>query len=453
MTTLKRFLRSWIDRIFRSVAFLPLPMVVISILIGMGLYWLESRVEWSKEIQENFPSLSIASVATARSTLTLLAGSLLTLTVFTFTQMMTLFSQVANSYSPRLLPVFTGSRSLQFVMGLYLGTILLCIIVLLGVSANEELRVPTFSVLVCAILGMICLITFVYFVTKISNNIQVTNIIAVVYNQGLHYLKRAEKRDGYREKEPPPDFSDWYAIPSPIDGYVGVVNYKRLSHLARDYDTRFYLSVTQGQYVPKNLPLILSERELDPVQSDRILKAVSPVSRSIDSWYLPPIRLLTEIALRALSPGINDPGTAIDVLDRLSSLLSRLMHLSERDLYWAADGNQVWLAHYTFDDILTAVVQEIRTYAAADPLVTRRLLRMLYHLLILAGEKDELHVSLHDNIRSVLATASDNLSNPADRELLARELRAHRREYADVRRQTQYVRDPHLREPGVSTLR
>ncbi|WP_020568886.1 DUF2254 domain-containing protein [Neolewinella persica] len=450
MQRIYRFFLGWVRNAFDSLAFLPLPMMIIAMLLGFGLFSLELNTEISAEISENLPAVVISSQDTARAILGILIGGVITLMVFTFTQMMTLFSQVANSYSPRLLPMFTGSRALQFVMGFYLATIILSIIVLLSIREDDNGFVPNLSVLLCIVLGVLCLVFFLYFVTTISNKIQVSHIIEEVYGEGLTAIEKAIHNDDFTTAELPENLQDWYAIPSPIGGFVGTVNHHQLSRLAKDYGSRFYIGTAKGQFVPMNNPLLLSEQELDEEQINKVMEAVSPISQKFNNWYLPPIRLLTEIAVRAMSPGINDPGTAIDVMDRLTGLMGRLMNLPKYNKFCGEEGGgEVWLKVNTFEEVLVAVMQELRQYCKQDVLVMRRLLQMLFHLLGGVGKNETFQQTIIIEIQALLEDAGNNIINSADRRVLAREAFAARQELRHMLKDTEFLLDAHLSETGV----
>ena len=425
-------------------------MMLGALLLGVGLFYVETNTTISREITENLPAAVLSSQETARSVLTILIGGLITLTVFTFTQIMALFSQVANSYSPRLLPYFTGARSLQFVMGCYLAVIILSIIVLLSIRSDNQGYVPNLSVLLCLILGVSCLVIFLYFVTTISNKIQVTNIIEEVYHKGIAAIRATDKRDGFEERIVLDNFKDWYAIPSPIGGFIGTVNFNRLSELAKESNTRFYLGTARGMFVPRNSPLIQSEQKLDEATVMQVLAAVSPIHQKFSDWQLPPIRLLTEIAVKALSPGINDPGTAVDVMDRLTGLLLRLIPLPECNVYQSdKDGGEVWFKSHRFTDVLATVMQQLRQYGKQDVTVVRRLFQLLFHLLGACGDNQVYKNTLRRELEALLEDAQANLSNSADRKILASEIRSHRNAVRHLLEETDFLLDARLEEMGI----
>ena len=435
MNRLYRTLQTFLKQAVRSVAFLPVPMIFAAVLFAFVFFWLEQNTSISPKTSELFPALAITSQDTARTILGMFIGGLITLTVFTFTQIMTLLNQVASSYSPRLLPKLTGDRALQFVMGLNLASIVLSIAVLLSIRSNDDYKIPNFSILVCTILGISCLVLFVYFVTTITAKIQVSSIIDAVAEDALKSLKKELKwsERGYAEGSVPPEVVHWNPVPSPISGYVGTVDHKSLSRLGAEYGTRFYIGVSKGQYVPHGLPIMQTEHTLTDEQAKAVMAAVAPIPDQFDDWYLPNLKQLTEIALRALSPGINDPATALMVLDRQTEILAEMMIVPLHNVYRGEEGGEVWFDRYGYRDVLATLMQEMRTYGKGDPLVVRRMFQMLYHLLQLAGESLSYRRYIEEEIGILLTDATANIPNPADRAVIARDIRFHRRAIARLR--------------------
>ena len=429
MNRFYRIFQTFFKQAVRSVAFLPVPMILAAVLLGFFFFYLENSTGISKRTIDLFPALAITSQDTARTILGMFIGGLITLTVFTFSQIMILLNQVASSYSPRLLPKLTGDRALQFVMGLNLATIVLTITVLLSIRSSDDFRIPNFSILVCTVLGITCLCLFVYFVTAITKKIQVDSIIDASARDALDGLddELRQGQSGYAEVTIPAEVRDWYPIASPIGGYVGSVNHQALSVLGRKYDTQFYIGVSKGEYVPLGFPLLQSARLLMQKEVDRVLTTVSPIRDQFDDWYLPNLKQLTEIALKALSPGINDPGTALMVIDRQTDILGRLMTTPLHNYFRAREGEHVYFARHDYTDILGALMQEMRCYAREDPLVVRRLFQMLYHLLRGAGRSLAFTRAVQTEIRALLDDTRVSITNKRDRQMIARDLFAHRR--------------------------
>ena len=426
---LYRVLENYGKEAVRSVAFLPVPMIFTAVVFGYVFFWLENNTDISDLTSETFPALAITSQDTARTILGMFIGGLITLTVFTFSQIMILLNQVASSYSPRLLPKLTGDRSLQFVMGLNLATIVLNIAVLLSIRSSDDYKIPNFSILICVLFGIICLCLFVYFVTAITKRIQVDSIIDASARDAMQSLEAQCNLDdrGYAEEGLPEGVEGWYVIPSPISGYVGSVEHKTLAKLAKENATRFYIGVSKGQYVPKGLPLLQSEHVLAEDSVEEVLSAVAPIRDQFDDWYLPNLKQLTEIALKALSPGINDPGTALTVIDRQTEILGKMMHVPMYNHYRHEEGGELWFSRHSYEEVLTTLMSEMRCYGKQDPLLLRRLFQMLYHLLEMAADGLSYRRYILQEVSALLRDARQNIQNPRDRSLIARDIFLHRR--------------------------
>ncbi len=420
MDKLKRLLHTYIYRLRQSIAFLPVPMILTAVVTGIILFWLENNTEISGWVGDKIPSLAITSQDTARTTLGLFVGGLISLTVFAFSQIMVLLNQVASSYSPRLLRKMTGDRSLQFVMGFYMATIVLTLFVLLSIRSNDSYKIPNFSILLCVVLGTACLCMFIYFVSTLSERIQVDSIIRRVTNDCNRHIKDEQQKDRFRIVSHPREISGWSVIATPHGGYIGTVDFFRLAKLGGELETRFYLWPRRGEYVPQRLPLIQSERPLNDLERETVLAAISPVPESIEDWYLPHYRQLTEIALKAMSPGINDPGTALDVVDHQTELLVQLMELPPYNCYEGENGGDIFYNTYTFAEVLRLGLQEMRQYSKNDPMMIRQLFQQLFQLLTEARNKPGIAAHIRAEIRALVYDANRNVDNPLDREDIAR---------------------------------
>lgn len=447
--TLYRSLLQVGKALVRSVAFLPVPMMISGLLFGVGLYYLEKNTGATDYFKEILPSVVVSSQSTARSTLGLFVAGLLTLVVFTFTQMMTLYNQVANTYSPRLLQQFTGARSLQSTMGFYLGTMLMNLIVMLSIGSDGSGKVPLLSVLICIAADMISVMLFVYFVATASNKIHADSIIMNTYELGRKYLKEELALEGFEEREHFPDTRRWYAIPTPIDGFIGSIAHHDLSDLAADFNTRFYIGSVKGEYIPRSFPVIESERELSEEQTEQVIKLVSPVSRKYHDWHLPQLELLVEIAMKAMSPGINDPGTAHTAIDRINGMLGHMMYIPNYNFVQSAEGGEVWFARKSYTRIVQETFIQLRNYSRQDTMVTRGLIKVVFQLIGGSDHNQELKRYLRDELLALVADARAHIPNAHDRSLLARDIFRWRRRTYELLQLTPMINDKGMEETGI----
>ena len=447
--TLSRSLIQLGKALVRSVAFLPVPMMVLGLIMGVVLYYLEQNTGATAYFDGRLPSVVVSSQDTARSALGLFIAGLLTLVVFTFTQMMTLYNQVANTYSPRLLQQFTGARSLQATMGFYLGTMLMNLIVMLSIGTDDSGNVPLLSVLVCVTADVISVMLFVYFVATASNKIHADAIIMNTYKLGRKYLKEELALKGFSERQDQPDTRNWFAVPTPMDGFIGSIAHHDLSELAGELNTRFYIGSIKGEYIPRSFPVIESERELSEKEAEEVIKLVSPVSRKYHDWYLPQLQLLVEIAMKAMSPGINDPGTAHTAIDRINGMLGHLMYIPNYNFVQVDGGGEVWFARKDYGDILHQTFVQLRNYSRRDTMVTRSLIKVVFQLIGGSHHNEAMEGILRDELIALVADARKYISNDHDRSLLAKDIFRWRRRTHELLYATPVINDNGMEEKGI----
>jgi uncharacterized membrane protein len=237
----------------------------------------------------------------------------------------------ANQLGPRLIWNFIGDRQIQAVLGLFLSTILYVLVVLRSLDDTLGPKgVPHVAVTVASVLTVLCLFALLFYVHKIARSIVADTAVKRV---------ATELRDATRDMLLEPGATSEREVPSIAlpcagylslgrSGYIQTVDYEALVKVARREDAIFCPAVRAGDFV-------LSHGGHIEVRANRPLpeKAIKTIRRAFvigaerspaqDLEYV--LRQLVEIALRALSPGINDPFTAIAVVDRLGAALEDVL--------------------------------------------------------------------------------------------------------------------------------
>lgn len=131
---------------------------------------------WLTSLHKGF---IIDSGDTARTILSYLTGGLISLMVFSFSMVMVLLNQASSNYSPRVLPGLISNKNHQYVLGIYLGTIIYNVFITISIksSGQNSTKLPSFSILMTVLLTILCLGAFIYFIHSISQAIQVSNIM------------------------------------------------------------------------------------------------------------------------------------------------------------------------------------------------------------------------------------------------------------------------------------
>jgi len=179
LTNLRSRVQSIYLSIISSIAFYPALLSIFFFLLSLVMLSLETS-EITNFLIDRANFLVISDADTARSILGTLIGGILSLMVFSFSMVMILLNQASSNFSPRLLPGLISDKSNQLVLGIYLGTIIYNIIVLISiVSDSDKYTINGLSILIGIVLGVVCLVMFVYFIHSISIGIQINNIRCV----------------------------------------------------------------------------------------------------------------------------------------------------------------------------------------------------------------------------------------------------------------------------------
>ncbi len=259
-----------------------------------------------------------------------IAGATLTVVSLAFSLMMVVVIQTANAYTPRLLRSYIGDPHNHHVLGLFMGSFAFSLLVLRSVKEAPAF-VPTLAVNMALVLSIMTIFALLSFIHHVARSIEVGNIIEMIEAQTLEVIGLELLGDlGQPYEGDPNEGLDGkrLSVPSLASGYVRRYDYDALDALIGSTDMTFAFERPVGAYVLEGeaLATVASREAYDDEDDLRArLRAVvvlgSERSRAQDLHY--GIEQLTDIALRALSPGINDPTTAVMALNALLNLLSR----------------------------------------------------------------------------------------------------------------------------------
>ncbi len=410
-----------------SFWFLPALMSVAAVLLSVLTLTLDDNLEWT--ILGNGAFGSAGSADGARTLMATIAGSMITVASLTFSITIASLSLASSQFGPRLVRNFVRDTGNQVVLGTFIATFLYCLLILRTVKGSESnLFVPSLSVTTGVVLAMASLGVLIYFINHIAHAIQATHIIASIGKDlsaaiDRLYPKRLDGEDeeqGYEEDEewsPPGESRHVYATRS---GYVQSIQFSDLVALAAETSVTLRVPHHPGQFVAKGATIVEVFGEPgnrdNEEQDDRVLKAVwlgSERSSGRDIEFY--IDQLVEIAVRALSPGINDPFTAMQCLDQLGASLRQL---AERKLpsanYRDDDGNIRLVANtQTLEGALGAAFNLIRQFGSASPPVMMRMLETLAVLAEYAPSPEQKRVLLM-HARMVESASSEHLKERVD---------------------------------------
>ncbi|GAB4455807.1 MAG: DUF2254 domain-containing protein [Armatimonadaceae bacterium] len=340
----------------------------------------------------------------ARSVLSAIASSILAVTSTTFTITIAVLTLTSSQFGPRLLHNFLRETGNQIVLGIFLGTFLYSLLVLRTVRGPDHtVFVPQIAVTGGVALAILCMVMLIYFIQHTITSIQVNHIISTAGEDLLHgaksifpegigvspeeasdappqgKVKPAEKTGIGSDLE---EWSDGIPVPSPDSGYVQAIDGKRLMQVAGDLEGTIAIRTLPGQMAIHGLPLatVHAEKECHVGMVNRIADAFTLGEyRTHHQDICFTLSQLNEIAVRALSPGINDPNTAISCIDRITAGLCVIARRPAiAPLRYDDAGNlRIVAPTPVFSELLDEGFSQIRRYGSQDAEVMKRLLEAL----------------------------------------------------------------------------
>jgi uncharacterized membrane protein len=387
-------LRYAVQRLRESLFLVPTAVIVLCIGAAVGARYLDREVE----AVADFPLLLSVSLSGGRSIATAVAGATITVAAVVFS-ITALSSQIASSqYSPRAVAGFFENRFQQLVIGLVVGTFAYSLLVVAGlagtVESDQSLQ-RSVSVTLAVVLGIGSGVAIVAYIDHSLRRMRVSAVVRRIAEATAEAVRReyrkeaaADKADGRLQPEGKPVHV--HAV------RLGWVRFIDVPVLARTVPpgTAIRVEVRTGELVA--VGDLLATAWLAPGEDGRTLAVAvrraifTARDRSVDRDPAFGIRQLVDIALRALSPGINDPTTAVDVIQHLKVPLRGILtgDLPGR-VYSGLDHQRVFLPEApSRSDHVHAAFSEIRLAGVQQPAVLRTLLEVAADLVTELKDSD-----------------------------------------------------------------
>lgn len=313
----------------------------------------------------------------AQAVLGAIAGSMMAVVSIVYSVMLVALSLASVQFSPRILGGFVRDRASQRTLGVFLGTFIYCLLVMRATRGDPP-WVATWAVAGGCLLGLGCLVLLIYFLHHIATGIQVNHLVARIAADTREVI--AETACRAADALAPP--AGAIEVTAADDGYLQLVDHQGLTELARRFDLAVYIAVEPGDYVAHGGPLAhlaprgaIDAAALTAACRDSFdLGAVRTMQQDVGFG----VRQLVDIALKAISPAVNDPSTAGACIDRLGSLLAEIARRGAGPLV-IADGDVVRLVapQPTFADLVDLAFNQLRQYGRGDLAVSIRMLNAL----------------------------------------------------------------------------
>ncbi|MET0962849.1 MAG: DUF2254 domain-containing protein [Noviherbaspirillum sp.] len=422
-----QLLKYW-ERVRSSFWFLPSLMAAAAVVLAFLTVEFDRSVahEWLLELDWVYSG----GAEGASAVLQTIAGSMITIAGVVFSLTLVALSLASSQFGPRLLRNFMRDTTNQLVLGTFIATFLYCLLVLRTIRRAEEVVfVPHLSVTLGVVFALASLWVLIYFIHHVSVSIQADEVVARVGVELDETMTRlfpeqmGEGCDAPAQAPPGPDHAEACIIRAEGDGYLQIVDLKALMEAAQETDTVLRLARRPGHYIVHGSPL-LSAFPAQGIDADVRAKLqgafVVGTQRTASQDVEFAVLQLVEIGTRALSPGVNDPFTAIACIDRLGSGLCRLAQRRFPDpCRYDSDGKlRIVASAVTFAGIVDAAFNQLRQYARTSVEVTLRLLETIEVVAAFVTWPDDRAV-LEKHADMIARGAAEALPEAHDRQAVA----------------------------------
>jgi len=378
-----------------SLWFVPTLMVAGAMLLAYSLVRLDMRIghDWVK----GYPLLFGAGASGARGVLTTIAGSMMTVASLGFSLTLSTLGQVASQYTSRVLRNFMSSRVNQLVLGSFVSIFVYCLLVLRTIRDGDEGGfIPPLAVTGGLVLAVLSIGVLVFFIHHIASIMQAGVIIGGVAEETEAAIRRLFPQElGTAASEPAQqvllaqaDELTWVPVPAATTGYIQTVEEAGVLALARRLGGVVRLEHGVGSFVARGSALVAVARYGAAGQPTALTPALAAAlneqfsigrQRTTEQDAGFGLRQLVDIALKALSPGINDTSTAVLCIDYLGALVASLAARRFVDPLRADHGGPVRVVTVqpSFATFVNTAFDQILTAGEGDPAVYLRLLAAL----------------------------------------------------------------------------
>ncbi|MBD8061892.1 DUF2254 domain-containing protein [Oceanitalea stevensii] len=413
-----------------------LPALVM--LGGIVLAVVASTVDDAVGHDADVPVTLAMSANAATWLLATVAGAMITTVGVVFSLTVVSLQLASDQFSPRVMRSFIRDRLSQVVIGLLVGTFFYCVLVLPNISGEATDPAPRISLTIAVVLTLVTVVGIIVHLDHLARGLQVGNVVRKIGDEGEAIVAAAGRLPPGLEEVDPHGLSapdDAAVVLCPRNGWVSQVDAGLLLRAAPS-GTTVRLETRVGAYVHSGEPLLTAW----PPPPERAREAMAAAIEVADARTMLQdvdfaIRQLVDIGLRALSPAVNDPTTAVEVVLRVGSLMRTVLTAPVAPTA-VRDGEgrvlvQPWNLNH--EELVEHAFDQLRQTSVDQPHVVATILRVLRMLVTLVREegRPELADALEHQMRLLLDAVDDRPGlHPEDLRLL-QELRSDDTDPAD----------------------
>ncbi|MCB9202429.1 MAG: DUF2254 domain-containing protein [Flavobacteriales bacterium] len=383
----------YIKKLQSTFWFLPTFIILLGIILAIILPQIENH--FTQYVNDFSKKLLIQNYDSAKLILSTISGAMIGVAGTVFSATLVVLTLASSQFGPRLIKNFMHVRINQIVLGNYVALYIYCLIILYTIRDTNDFNIPSFSILLAMISTIVNIILLIFFIHNIAVSIQADNIIANILNTLTINVKESlsikneggEEEEEFKnqdinEKKEKEKYKKSINISCHQNGYIQFIDYNQILTIASNHDILVELEFRSGDYViaNQNCGKIYTNDTLDEAIPQEIIEQIIiQTSRSREQDLEFYINQVVEIAVRALSPGINDPYTAIACIDNLTSMMCYMTKVKLPKKYRYNDKNELKIIADMLDykGILDEAFNQIRQFSNGMPSIIIRLMESL----------------------------------------------------------------------------
>ncbi|QIA09759.1 DUF2254 domain-containing protein [Draconibacterium halophilum] len=390
---MKKLLFFW-KELMATFWFVPALIIGFAVILSIGFVSLDSYIDLPQDGWLRF--FLVNSSDSARSILATISGAMIGVAGTVFSVTLVALTLASSQFGPRLIKNFMYVRLNQIVLGSYISTYLYCLLVLNAIRDYDGYSfIPSISILVAIFAAIVNIVLLIIFIHQIAVSIQADKVISDISNlisKQVKVLFPEKMGDGLKdekvfdEDEAISAYKEHTTIKSPKAGYLQYIDNEAVMEIVTKNDSLTLLNQGPGSFLVKGgeIGVLHSNNEWEEESMKKLMEQfIIGKTKTSQQDLNYSIHQMVEIAARALSPGVNDPYTAIACIDNLTATLCYLAEAKFPSKYRVdeEDNLRIIADVLNFEGVLDAAFNQIRQFSAGSTAVVIKLMEALTTIL------------------------------------------------------------------------
>jgi len=427
----------FLHNIENKIYFIPSIYAISATILSIIVIFIE--YQYTNTLVNILPSYFFTSYDLSKTILSTIAGSLFAMITVSFSTIMVVLTMYSSQFSPRTMQDFLKNKVTLKVLGIFIAGFIYSILTLLFIDDSMQGSGESiiFSAMIGVIVAIVCLGYFVYFIHHAANSVQVNLLIESLKEEVIEIVDKIEARNNSNDQirnEAPENLTkmlerDSCEIHPKQSGYIQAIYDIELTKLADEYDIIVRAEKMIGDYVTENTVVFkiwqlnkdadqFNEEKLEEIKNKILGNLVINNERSKKNDIEFGLLKLTEVALRAISPGINDPNTAIFCINQLGWVLSRIAVANLENTYYYNEKDELCfiLEDISFWDLLYKTFYQLSHYGNQDVSVAGSIIDAL--VIIAEGSPKDIKEKVWHFSHYILGGFDKNVLEQEDKKFL-----------------------------------